>query len=541
MSAPTAHRWRLVAPWYRWERRDGAEPGRKDGAARPALHKYTSTAYVADFLADPQRSVTFGDVDQYQEIETIPHEPLPTDPRKRRRFLSATRLRPSGVRKLFPIAHQRHYVVAVGLHCDEPGFPRVDPADVAEAGFVVRRQRAAIPAGQEKKAAELLAAVTAAQAGERRAELAAARDRARRLHPFGAARDAVRSPSAAAAAARRDLEAARRELRVWASAVGVDRRTEAWVDAGDGDFGQWVPIDDEPAELIERRYPLRLLTAPAADPDHAAREGTIYWGTVPASSAEVSRDGSARFTELGTYEIRAFARTRGCGGCPGPLVWSAASEPYRLASFHDPDGCSQRPVEIRLPDFAQLEASGATPSVRMSSPPGSSFEFTEDGKVPTSGGVREKGEVCFFALPLITIVAMLVLKIFLPLVTLIFGLFWMLKLKFCIPPSAELEAGVQAQLTVIEGGIQASIEADVDVDVDVRVNQPALETALRTGLDNSRPGALGTKLTADYTNDPLCELLARQGYGVAEGEPFPVFGTAPEHTTPVRRDEVVHP
>ncbi|MFC4065966.1 hypothetical protein [Actinoplanes subglobosus] len=541
MSAAKPHHWRLVAPWYRWELRDGGDPDRKAGAGRPALHKYTSTSYVTDFLADPQRSVVFGDVDEFQRVEAIPHVPLPGDTRKRRRFLATTRLVPTGVRKLFPVAHQRHYVVAAGLHCDEPGFPRVDPACVAEAGFVVRRQRAAIPAGQEGKAAGLLAAVAAAKADQTRSAAAAARDRARRLHPFGGARDAVRDPVAAAAAARRTLESARRELRVWASSVGVDRRTEAWVPSGDGNFGQWVPIADEPDELVERRYPLRLLTPPADDPDHAARQGTIFWGTVPAASAEVARDGSARFGELATYEIRVFARMRCDCGCPGPLVWSAPSEPYRLASFHDPDGCAQRPVELRMPDFAHLEASNARPSVKVSTPAGSSFDFAEDGTVPTSGGQRTgPEEICFFGIPLITIVAMFVLKIFLPILTLIFGLFWMLKLKFCIPPSADLEADLNAELDVVPGGIQASLKVDVDIDLTPGVDQAALEGALRGGLNIRQPG-LGTKLTDRYTNDPMCELLAGEGFGVEAGEPFPVFGTDPVFTTPVRRDEVVHP
>ncbi|MGW0229332.1 hypothetical protein ACWDWO_13530 [Actinopolymorpha singaporensis] len=537
----TAHRWRLVAPWYRWERRDGAEPERAAGAGRPALHKYTSTGYVADYLADPQRSVVFGPVDQYQQLEPIPHVPLPGDTRKRHRFLATTRFKPSGVRKLFPVAHQRHYVVAVGLHCDDPGFPRVDPGDVAEAGFVVRRQRVAVPVGQEKAAAALLQAVAAAKTEQTRRELTAARDRARALHPFGTAlRARLRDPDAAAVVAHRELETARRALRVWASTAGVDRRTEAWVPTGDGAFGEWVPIADEPEELVERRYPLRLLTAPAADPDHPARDGTIYWGTVPTASAELSRDGSARFTELGTYEVRAFARMRGCGDCPGPLVWSAPSEAYRLASFHDPDGCAQRPVEIRLPDFAQLEASNATPSVRMSSPPASSFVFAEDGRIPTSGSVRPGADFCFFAIPLITIVATFVLKLFLPIVTLVFGLFWMLKLKFCIPPSLQLEADLTAELDVVPGGIEASLH--VDIDVQAGVDQSALEGVLRSGLDTDRPGQhLGTTLTSAYTNDPVVELLARQGYGAPPGQPFPVFGELPEYTTGVRPEEVVHP
>ena len=379
-----------------------------------------------------------------------------------------------------------------------------------------------------------------AKTEQTRRELDAARDRARGLHPFGTAlRARVRDPQAAAVAAHRELEAARRALRVWAAAV-VDRRTEAWVPGGDGNFGAWVPIADEPEELVERRYPLRLLTAPAANPDHPARDGTIYWGTVPTASTEMNRDGSARFTELGTYELRAFVRMRGCGDCPGPLVWSAPSEPYRLASFHDPEGCAQRPVEVRLPDFAQLEASNAMPSVKMSSPPGSSFVFAEDGQIPTSGSVRSGEDFCFFAIPLITIIATFVLKLFLPIVTLLFGLFWMLKLKFCIPPSLQLEADLKTELDLVPGGIQASLT--LDIDVQAGVNKSALEGVLRTGLDTDRPGQqLGTKLTSKYTNDPVVELLARQAYGVPAGQPFPVFGAPPEYTAPVRRQEVVHP
>ena len=357
-----------------------------------------------------------------------------------------------------------------------------------------------------------------AKTEQTRRELDAARDRARGLHPFGTAlRARVRDPQAAAVAAHRELEAARRALRVWAAAV-VDRRTEAWVPGGDGNFGAWVPIADEPEELVERRYPLRLLTAPAANPDHPARDGTIYWGTVPTASTEMNRDGSARFTELGTYELRAFVRMRGCGDCPGPLVWSAPSEPYRLASFHDPEGCAQRPVEVRLPDFAQLEASNAMPSVKMSSPPGSSFVFAEDGQIPTSGSVRSGEDFCFFAIPLITIIATFVLKLFLPIVTLLFGLFWMLKLKFCIPPSLQLEADLKTELDLVPGGIQASLT--LDIDVQAGVNKSALEGVLRTGLDTDRPGQqLGTKLTSKYTNDPVVELLARQAYGVPAASP----------------------
>lgn len=553
MTAPTAHRWRLVAPWYRWERRDGAEPERIAGAGRPALHKYTSTEFVAEFLADPQRSALFDPVDEHQRIEPIPHVPLPGDPRPaRRRFLATTRTVPSGVRKLFLPAHQRHYLVAVGLHCDEPGFPRVDPADVAEAGFVLRRQRVAIPAGQEVAAAGLLQELTTAKAVARtKAGFDTARSRSRLLHPFGSAtRDRVPDPGAASVTAHREVELARRKLRVWASAVGVHPRTEGWVPIGEGSFGAWVPITDEPEELVERRYPMRPLSASPDDPDHAARHGTILWGVVPTAGDEMTQDGAGRFDELSTYEIRAFARVDR-GDCPGPLVWSAPSEAFHLASFHDPDGCAQRPAEIRLPDFAQLEATGAKPSVKMTSPAGSSFVFAENGEIPKSGRMGADQEICWFAIPLFTIVAMFVFKLFLPIVTFVFGLFWMLKLKFCIPPSIALEVELKAELDVVPGGIEASLS--VDIDVLPGVDRDAIETALRTGLnppvppppppDPPDPPAVqaGTLLTETYTNDPLVELLVNQGYGTPAGTPFPLLARPPVHTTPVTREQVRHP
>lgn len=540
MSGPPGHAWRIVAPWYRWARRDGTEPERVVGATRPALHKYTSTSFVADYLADPQRSVTFETVDRFQRVEPIPHVPLPGDTRNRRRFLSRTRLVPTETRKLFLPAHQRHYVVAVGLHCDEPGFPRVDAGAVAEAGFVIRRHRVAIPAGTEKAAAGLLGEITRARAvAQTEAAFDLARSRARVLHPFGsAARARIPQPSAASVAAQREVVVARRRLRVWADAVGADQRTEGWVATGDGSFGAWVPIDDTPDELVERWYPMRLLGPSPTDPDHPAHGATIYWGAVPTGSDEITADGTARFSEVHVYELRAFVRAD-AGDCPGPLVWSAPSEVFRLAGFHDPAGCAQRPTELRMPDFVQLEASDALPSVKVSSPPSSSFEFPHDGEIPTSGSVGANEEICFFAIPLFTIIAMFVLKLFLPIVMFVFGLFWMLKLKFCIPPSIALEADLTAELDVVPGGIQASLS--VDIDLFGGVDQADLEDALRDGLDDDRPGQeLGTTLTGEYTNDPIVELLARQGYGLPP-DAFPDFAPALTFTTPVTRDEVVHP
>ena len=157
-----------------------------------------------------------------------------------------------------------------------------------------------------------------------------------------------------------------------------------------------------------------------------------------------------------------FARAKH-GHCPGRLVWSEPTQPFRLASFYDPFGSAQRPAEIRLPDFKELEASAALPSVRMTQPAGSSLEFSKIGDIPKKGKVGGAQEICFFSIPMITIIAMFVLNLFLPVVMFVFGLWWMLKLKFCIPPSIEFEADLAAELDVEPPELQ--LMADIDVDV----------------------------------------------------------------------------
>jgi hypothetical protein len=354
--------------------------------------------------------------------------------------------------------------------------------------------------------------------------------------------------SQAALAAHQQVELAQRKLKVWAGAVGVTRRTEGWVVTGDGTFGAWMPLPESPDELVEQTYPLRLLTPPAGDPDHAAHDGTIYYGLVPTASDQVTADSTARFSDRDVYEIVAYVRPDR-GPCPGPLLWSAPSETFRLASFFDPAGCAQRPIDVQLPDFTQLEASNALPSVKMTQPPGSSLEFSKFGDIPKKGKVGADFEICFFSIPLITIIAMFVLNLFLPIVMFVFQLWWMLKLKFCIPPSIEFEGELAAALDVTPPEIE--LAASLDVDVLPGVNQAEL-TALLGSVFNPPPPdplldpvppewRLGDKLGDSFTSDPLVELLARQGYGRASSGGAPAFAVPVQHTTPVRRDEVVHP
>src|SRR5690606_2425828 len=220
-------------------------------------------------------------------------EPIPAaelhGPDGRLRSLARRRLVPTDTRKLFLPAHQRFYLVAIGLHCEQPGFPKVDPDHVEEVGFVIRRHRVTVPAGARPGGAALLAELTRARAvAAAHHELDTAKERSRILHPFTAAsRSRVGSPGTATVAAARQIQMARRQLRVWADQVGVESTTEGWVSSGEGSFGEWVPIADAPTEVVERTYPMRLLTPDPDDPSHAAHDGTIFYAAVPTSSDEV--------------------------------------------------------------------------------------------------------------------------------------------------------------------------------------------------------------------------------------------------------------
>ena len=75
-------------------------------------------------------------------------------------------------------------------------------------------------------------------------------------------------------------------------------------------------------------------------------------------------------------------------------------------------------------------------------------------------------QICSFAIPLMTIVAFFVFQLFLPIVVLVFQLWFLLTLRFCIPPDVDLSGNFGAELDAIGGGVNidagavAAIEAD---------------------------------------------------------------------------------
>ena len=67
--------------------------------------------------------------------------------------------------------------------------------------------------------------------------------------------------------------------------------------------------------------------------------------------------------------------------------------------------------------------------------------------------------ICFFSIPLVTIVAMFVFKIFMPIVVFLFSLYYLLLLKFCIKPTLSFDGALKSILEIPVGDIEAGLTA----------------------------------------------------------------------------------
>ena len=195
---------------------------------------------------------------------------------------------------------------------------------------------------------------------------------------------------------------------------------------------------------------------------------------------------------------------------PGELVWSEPTETYRLASHNDLIGTSQRAVTIQMPNLEELAAQVAAlplnkfSPVKVVQPQSMNFDVA-DGKA--EGGSVGFPQICFFSIPLITIVAYFLLNLFLPIVVFLFGLYFLLMLKFCILPSVSIDVDLKAQLDVLPPSIELDAEFDVNLNLGFTATQ--LSDALKAGI------ALDARVNLDadavsqldnLSNTPLVEL-----------------------------------
>jgi hypothetical protein len=161
-----------------------------------------------------------------------------------------------------------------------------------------------------------------------------------------------------------------------------------------------------------------------------------------AASARVSQLVSAerRFDRRrALYVARAFVRVQRDGGCPPKIVWSPESAPFSIAAWHEPGKLP--PVQISLPPLTDLKA--FKPNVTFKLPTDLFALLKQEPKDFLEGKAGKKAGdgiawLCSFNIPIITLVAFIVLNIFLSLLNLIF--FWLALVKICIPIPASLKA-----------------------------------------------------------------------------------------------------
>lgn len=157
----------------------------------------------------------------------------------------------------------------------------------------------------------------------------------------------------------------------------------------------------------------------------------------------------------------------------------------------DPAGTKNRTVTLTLPDLRRLAARAGEKQgpggVRIVTPPDSQLKinpFATDPTKPGSGRVGAGGAVCTFAIELFFLVAFFLFLMFLPIVVLIFQLWWLLALRFCIPPRIAFDAAADFFAT---GSLNASATLRAEVNI-------ALGSDLR-GLDpNDQTPDLAEKL-----------------------------------------------
>jgi hypothetical protein len=105
--------------------------------------------------------------------------------------------------------------------------------------------------------------------------------------------------------------------------------------------------------------------------------------------------------------------------------------------------------------------------LRITTPPQSQFVFNPFKGIPESGkgAIGAGGAVCTFAFELFFMIAFFLFIMFLPIVVLAFQLWWMLALRFCIPPSIAFDATANF---FAEAGLLADFEADAGVEFGAR-------------------------------------------------------------------------
>lgn len=420
----------LRAPWYVRER--GHFDLRDTRALVPTIQMYDSTEFVRTAVKDPGDSLEFGTDDLW----SYPVSVTPGGAGSGLRRFVAFELMHTHLRKLYQPAHDRFYLVVVEVFCDEPGLPRAGSHRDFTVDMIMRRRHGVLAGphtAMRKLARNLVAELGATQ------------------HP-----DAELGPPDIDAADLLFADLEHRDAFVADNAELVQQlrmqvHEQAWIT---GKTPGWRSVVDDPVQGAlpqpdEELLPMfRLPPREGCPPDETR---SLWACMVPTFSAQHWTDDAGlvqtKLDDQEIYQIRCVVTQPPPPGkehCPPQRHVSAPTRPFRLADPFDPDGTKNRTVSIKAPDLRRLAARAGRPQgpggVRITTPPGSGLKPIDFSSIPTPGkGETNGGSICTFALELFFIVAFFLFLLFLPIVVLMFQLWWMLALRFCLPPTGSFQ------------------------------------------------------------------------------------------------------
>jgi hypothetical protein len=478
VNTANQHPWVIAAPWWHWPK-VAQSIGEADGVAmQPVLQKYAASSFVNDLLADPQSRLAY-----------FPGRDTALDETGHAQ------------RKVYLTTHHRHYAVLASLHCDVDSLPAVNSDAVCDVGFVVRRTTSALTYSPTQQGRDnLLRLITRVRAA--RQQLGNVEAQQQQLKSRGNFNTNIAAGRRAAA----EELLQRRETDLAVARNQFPTSVQGWFRSPTKPgFGLWQNLgDDTPEELLvdEATFPLYRIAPPTQT--HDCVDTAIWFGMVPDGSSETDANAQSRFDDHSTYEIRVFVRRhdprcpkkRPCC-CGGELTWSSPSSAYRLAHPLDLRGTSNRPVNISLPNLDALRKDaleGFYGGMTMKMPTNFSVDDEDQTFTPKSGVADE----CTFSIPLLTIIAMFVFRLFLPIVVFILQLWWMLLLKFCLPKGDALSFELSDADLTVEQDAELDIAINAAFEFDGPPNQSPAKR-LRVLFSNSTPEGrqvFGTLATA---------------------------------------------
>ena len=493
------HPWSLVGPWYRSESIGGPPANR---VTAPIFQKYGDADFMNKFVQEPQKSLKFSCEDFVERLCLDPNAVV--TPKLKSKFNDSL--------KLFLNSHSRFYLVVCELHCVVPGFPSVSRDQVCETGFVVRRKVPVVKkdiqtelAKKQHRVSELRSQVLKMTGKlNNKKEVFSLIDKVKKITFDKTIKELNEKQLAKLQAG---LNSAIEELHAFIADNDIHLKLQAWMPtSNDAAIGNWCNAEDAVQTITEKSYPLYPLEADPTADNHSAKGKTMWFGLIPTGSSDVDSNGLPQFDEADLYEIKCFVRRKkdccknnGANCCHGELFWSEATASYRLASFFDIDGNSHKPINIKLPDLNALKNQtnlgppGRGVNVKTIAPARSSLKFSTDGmdmpSVDDNELVRPGQQICFFAILLFFIVAMFLFRLILPIILFLFQLWFLLKLKLCIPPSISLDAGIAVDLEI--KGPEIELQFDLSVDGKVEFGGQ---------IFNSK-AELKNKLSADIANE----------------------------------------